>query len=73
MSPVRWSSRPSGSYGISWEELPRGLWNLVEYALARKGPLAGNVFEIVAFLRTSPGLHRPDIQFVFQPAKRLTN
>jgi choline dehydrogenase-like flavoprotein len=31
------------------------------------------VFESVAFLRTDPALTKPDVQFVFQPAKRLTN
>src|SRR5690606_39343565 len=41
--------------------------------LIREGPLAGNVFESVAFLRTDPSLDRPDVQFVFQPAKRLTH
>ncbi len=30
------------------------------------------MFESVAFLRTSPELPKPDVQFVFQPAKRLT-
>jgi choline dehydrogenase-like flavoprotein len=28
------------------------------------------VFESVAFLKTAPGLDRPDVQFVFQPAAR---
>ncbi len=32
--------------------------------------MASNVFESVAFLRTRPGLDRPDVQFVFQPAAR---
>ncbi len=58
------------SYGISPKALPRGVWNILEYVLARKGPLAGNVFETNAFVRTLPELDRPDIQLVFQPAKR---
>src|SRR5690606_11850859 len=49
------------------------LWHLFQYLLTRTGPLAGNVFESVAFLRTDPSLDRPDVQFVFQPARRLTN
>jgi len=60
------------SYGLSWRALPRGLWNALEYLLARKGPIAANLFESVAFLRTAPRLDRPDVQFVFQPARRLT-
>ena len=44
----------------------------LQYALTRTGPLAGNVFESVAFLRTDPSLDKADVQFVFQPAKRLT-
>ncbi len=70
--PVHMETDVATSYGISWKALPRGIWNLLEYALARKGPFAGNVFESVAFLRTDPDLSRPDVQFVFQPAKRLT-
>jgi len=31
-----------------------------------------HVFESVAFLRTDNSLARPDVQFVFQPARRLT-
>ena len=60
----------ASSYGISWKALPRGAWNVLEYLLARTGPFASNVFETTAFLRISPGLDRPDVQFVFQPARR---
>ncbi len=65
--------RDSTSYGISLAAAPRGAWNLLEYALFRRGPLASNLFESTAFLRTGPGLDRPDIQFVFQPARRNQN
>jgi choline dehydrogenase len=57
------------SYGVSWRSLPRCFWNVIEYALFRRGPLAGNVFEGVGYLRTAPGLDRPDIQFVFMPMR----
>ena len=50
--------------------VPRGNLNVIEYLLLRSGPLASNVFESVAFLKTAPGLDRPDVQFVFQPAAR---
>jgi choline dehydrogenase len=58
------------SYGISLKAVPRGAWNIAEYLLFRAGPLAGNVFESTAFIKTEGGLDRPDIQLVFQPARR---
>ena len=61
------------SYGISLKALPRGAWNVLQYLLARRGPFASNVFESHAILRTLPGLDRPDIQVVFQPARRNQN
>jgi len=60
----------SDSYGISWRAAPRNLANLVEYALFRTGPLASNVFEATGFIRTLPELSRPDVQVVFQAARR---
>jgi choline dehydrogenase-like flavoprotein len=68
--PVLMRSPDPTSYGISARALPRGMWNLLEYLLLRRGPLASNVFESVAFLKTAAGLDRPDVQFVFQPAAR---
>jgi choline dehydrogenase-like flavoprotein len=62
--------RNSESYGISLRAAPRGAWNLLEYALFRRGPLASNVFEANAFVRSTQGLDRPDLQIVFQPARR---
>ncbi len=61
------------SYGISLKALPRGAWNVLEYALFRAGPFASNVFESNAFIRTTPDLDRPDIQLVFQCARRNKN
>ena len=65
--------RNTESYGISWRTLPRGVANLLEYALFRTGPLSSNVFEATGFVRTSAQLQRPDIQIVFQAARRNTN
>jgi choline dehydrogenase len=62
--------RDTTSYGLSWRTLPRALWNLAEYAAARRGPLASNVFESTAFIRSSADADRPDIQIAFQPARR---
>lgn len=72
-SPIHMETDDTTSYGISWKALPRDIYYGIEYLLKRTGPLAGNVFESVAFLRTDPSLAKPDVQFVFQPAKRLTN
>jgi choline dehydrogenase-like flavoprotein len=63
----------SESYGISWRAAPRDLANIIEYALFRSGPLASNVFEATGFVRTLPELTRPDVQVVFQAARRNTN
>jgi choline dehydrogenase len=70
--PVRMRTADTTPYGFSWRTLPRGAWNLVQYACARSGPLSSNVFESVAFLRTDPAHDRPDFQFVFQPSNRVT-
>jgi choline dehydrogenase len=62
--------RNASSYGISLQALPRGAWNVLEYAFARSGPFASNVFESNAFVRSRDELDRTDIQIVFQPARR---
>jgi choline dehydrogenase len=41
-------------------ERPRAL---AEWLLRRSGPLSSTVAEVVAFVRSRPGLHAPDIQF----------
>jgi choline dehydrogenase-like flavoprotein len=63
----------SDSYGISWKAAPRGFMNVLEYALFRSGPLSSNVFEATGFIRTLPELPRPDVQIVFQAARRNPN
>jgi len=69
-SPVHMQMRNATSYGVSLRATPRNLWNLAEYLLRRRGPLANNVFESAAFVRSAPDLDRPDVQLVFQPARR---
>ena len=68
--PIALEMRDTTSYGLSWRTLPRTLWNLAEYAAARRGPLASNVFESTAFIRSGADADRPDIQIAFQPARR---
>jgi choline dehydrogenase len=67
-SPVRVHTDSSDPYGLSARTALRSIRIALQYLVARTGPLASNVFESVAFLRTSAGLDRPDFQFVFQPA-----
>ena len=67
---VQMTTEDATSYGISLKAFPRGVWNVLQYLAARQGPFASNVFESTAFIRTRDGLDRPDIQLVFQPARR---
>jgi len=69
-SPVHMRTQSPVSYGVSLRAMPRNLWNVAEYLLFRRGPMANNVFESAAFVKSISGLDRPDVQLVFQPAKR---
>ncbi|MDR2214554.1 MAG: GMC family oxidoreductase N-terminal domain-containing protein [Nevskiaceae bacterium] len=69
-SPVHMATRDATSYGLSWRAMPRNLLNIAQYALNRSGPMANNIFESAAFVRTLPHLDRPDVQLVFQSARR---
>jgi choline dehydrogenase len=69
-SPVHMGTDRTVSYGISSRALPRNLAIIAQYLFLRSGPLANNIFESAAFVKTLPGLSKPDVQLVFQPAKR---
>jgi choline dehydrogenase len=69
-SPVHMAMRNSTSYGMSWRALPRSLWNVLEYLMLQRGPLANNIFEAAAFVKSDDHRDKPDVQLVFQPAKR---
>jgi choline dehydrogenase-like flavoprotein len=69
-APVHMRMRNPVSYGVSLRAMPRNFWNVTEYLLFRRGPLANNVFESAAFVKSTTGLDKPDVQLVFQPAKR---
>jgi len=60
----------STSYGISWKAMPRDILQFFQYALFRRGPMASNLFETNAYIKTMPYSDRPDMQLVFQPARR---
>lgn len=70
---VTMEMKNSTSYGLSLKAMPRDLWNGIEYLFARKGPLGSNLFETNGYIRSHPGLDRPDMQVVFQPARRNPN
>ncbi len=69
-SPGLMAMDDATSYGVSARAMPRSLCNVAQYLLLRRGPLANNIFEAAAFVRSLPGLERPDLQLVFQPAAR---
>ena len=71
--PVLMESRDTRSYGLSWRTAHRAAGNLAQYLLWREGPLASNLFESTAFIRSSAAADRPDLQIVFQPARRNRN
>lgn len=60
----------STSYGLSVRALPRDLAQIVQYLFRRTGPLSSNLFETNAYIKTSAEADRPDLQLVFQPARR---
>lgn len=67
---VVWTERGTQSYGISSRVLPRLALSGLDYLLRRKGMLASNIFEAAGYVRSEPGLDRPDVQIVFCPALR---
>jgi choline dehydrogenase-like flavoprotein len=69
-TPIAMDMSDSTSYGISWKALPRDIVQIFQYLLFRSGPMASNLFETNAYIRTTPGVDRPDMQLVFQPARR---
>ena len=69
-SPVHMAMEHPASYGISMRATPRNLLYIAQYLLMRRGPLSNNIFESAAFVKTLPGLDKPDVQLVFQAARR---
>ena len=67
---VAMDMQDSTSYALSWKALPRDIVQFLQYCLFRSGPMASNLFETNAYIRSLPNLDRPDIQVVFQPARR---
>ena len=69
-APLAMETDDATSYGHSWKALPRNIAESFRYLAMRRGPLASNLFETNAYIRTLPGSDRPDLQLVFQPARR---
>lgn len=69
-APIATDMTNSTSYGISWKALPRDIAQFFQYFIFRSGPLSSNLFETNAYIRTSPEADRPNLQIVFQPARR---
>ena len=71
-APIAMDTADSTSYGLSWKALPRDILQIFQYILLRSGPLSSNLFETNAYIKTSQDVDRPDLQIVFQPARRNT-
>jgi choline dehydrogenase-like flavoprotein len=69
-APIAMDCADATSYGHSWPALPRNVVESVRYLAARRGQFASNLFETNAYIRTLPESDRPDLQLVFQPARR---
>ena len=53
------------SYAMSWRAAPRVAMAPLRYALGHRGMLASNAAEAGGFIRSQPGLDRPDVQYTF--------
>lgn len=60
------------SYGLSMKAALRNVWSGIQYLSTRGGQLGSNLFETNAYIKSKDGLDRPDMQVVFQPARRNT-
>ena len=69
-APIAMETSDSTSYGHSWKALPRNVAQSVRYLVTQRGQFASNLFETTAYIRTLPESDRPDLQIVFQPARR---
>jgi choline dehydrogenase-like flavoprotein len=71
-APIAMESDDATSYGHSLKALPRNIAETFRYLATRTGQYASNLFETNAYIRTLPDSDRPDLQIVFQPARRNT-
>jgi choline dehydrogenase-like flavoprotein len=71
-APIAMETDDCTSYGHSWKALPRNIVQSMRYLATQTGAFASNLFETNAYIRTLPESDRPDLQIVFQPARRNT-
>ncbi len=67
---IQYKSQSTVPYGLSLRAAPGLAWGALEYLLFRRGVFASNIVEGGGFVRTEPGLDRPDIQLGFMPGHR---
>ncbi|HEY5412407.1 MAG TPA: choline dehydrogenase [Caulobacteraceae bacterium] len=61
------SSPQSSLYGLSWRALPWMLASPFKYLFQRRGPWTTNTVEAGGFVRSAPGVERPDLQLILGP------
>jgi choline dehydrogenase len=62
---VAMSNPGAESYALSWRAAPQVAMAPLRYLFGRRGMLASNAAEAGGFLRSVPGLDRPDLQMTF--------
>jgi choline dehydrogenase len=63
--PLAMLDKSRQAYALSWRSLPGIMLSPLAYLLRRSGLLASNAAEAGGFLRSEPGLSRPDVQLTF--------
>lgn len=63
---VQWKLRVPMSDNAEYSGL-RLLGNVIRYFLMKSGPMASAAFEVGAWLKSSPNVPRPDVQFLVAP------
>ncbi|KVQ61100.1 GMC family oxidoreductase [Burkholderia territorii] len=53
------------SYALTWRTASRAALAPLNYLFGRRGMLASNAAEAGGFIRSTPGLDRPDVQYTF--------
>lgn len=66
------TSRSITSYGVSVRAMPRLAWDAIRWVTSQSGMLSSNMVEAGGFIRSSPAVDRPDLQFTFIPGKKST-
>lgn len=66
------ASRSMASYGVSIRAMPRLAIDAARWVFSQSGMLSSNMVEAGGFVRSSPSVDRPDLQFTFIPGKKST-